>query len=364
MKMPDTINLGDQPSNNQSVGRESKAATKVRGQISEMLEQGRWDDLATVRALAAAKSFRDAAAAQQVSVNTLRTRLTRLETGLGTTLFARNRSGLQITPEGRIVLQIADDIRHLSAGLPRGRGNNILIRDGEIRICASEGVGTFWLTPRLMELKEALPDLMVALDCFADQTQLQPDRYDVSISFTRPDDKEAIVSRLCTIHMMPFASKAYIQHHGHPRTLAEASGHRCIQQDAPGLNYALLQNFLGMDATARSVSIRVNSSYSLLWAIASGVGIGALPSYIRTVSKRVLPLDLPINLKFDLWMSYNHAARHSAPVRAAIDWLRKSFDPVRYPWFAEEFIHPDHFEMPFHDSQVVPIFDHIIDGPE
>jgi hypothetical protein len=78
----------------------------------------------------------------------------------------------------------------------------------------------------------------------------------------------------------------------------------------------------------------------------------------------VVPLDLPINLKFDLWLSYNYAARHSAPVRATIDWLRRSFDPIRYPWFMEEFVHPDHFGTPFNDSQVVPIFDHIIDAAE
>ncbi len=358
--MAETINLGDCPSD----APESKAITKVKSQISAMLEQGRWDDLATMRILASATSLRDAATAQLLSVNTLRARLTRLETALGTTLFARSRNGLQITPEGRIVLQIAEEIRNLSTGLPRDRGNNILIHDGEIRICASEGVGTFWLTPRLLELQDALPNLLVALDCFADQTRLRHDKYDVSISFTRPDDKDAIVSRLCTVHMMPFASKSYIQRHGHPRTYAETHGHRCVQQDAPGLNYGLLQNFLGLNATERSVSMRVNSSYALLWAVASGVGIGALPSYIRTVSRRVVPLDLPINLKFDLWLSYNHAARHSAPVRAAIDWLRRCFDPVRYPWFTEEFVHPDDFGTPFHDSQIVPIFDHIIDAAE
>jgi DNA-binding transcriptional LysR family regulator len=251
MMMSDTINLGDPLDDPNSIDSQKRVTAKVRSQISEMLEQGRWGDLANMRALASARSFRDAAAVEKISVNTLRARLTRLETALGTTLFARNRSGLQITPEGRIVLQIADEIRHLNTGLPRDRGNNILVQDGEIRICASEGIGTFWLTPRLLELQETLPDLLVALDCFADQTRLKHDKYDVSISFTRPNDKDAIVSRLCTVHMMPFASKGYIQRHGHPRTYAETHGHRCIQQDAPGLSYGLLQNFLGRNATER-----------------------------------------------------------------------------------------------------------------
>jgi LysR substrate binding domain len=110
------------------------------------------------------------------------------------------------------------------------------------------------------------------------------------------------------------------------------------------------------------VTFRVSSSYSLFWAVASGVGIGALPTYIRAISKRVHPISLPIQLKFDIWMSYSRAARKSRPVRIAIDWIRSSFNPARYPWFADEFVHPNAFGEIVHDSQVIPIFDHLIDG--
>ncbi len=330
--------------------------------IVALLDRVRWDDLHVLRAMAASPSIRRSATDLGLSPNTVRARISRLEEALGTTLFFRDRNGLRITDEGRVVVKVANEMRVASVNLPMGEGNNALVKSGEIRICASEGIGTFWLTPRLLQLKQALPDLLVSLDSFSDQTVISPREHDISIGFSRPNDQEAVVAKIGTIHVIPFASEAYIQSFGRPTTLNDISGHQCVQQDAPGLSYDALSLFLGAEETQRTVSIRVSSSYSLFWAVASGVGIGALPTYIRAISKRVYPVDLPIQLKFDLWMSYNRAARKSRPLRVAIDWLRASFNPTLYPWFAEQFVHPNEFGDIIEDSQVVPIFDHLIDG--
>jgi len=37
--------------------------------------------------------------------------------------------------------------------------------------------------------------------------------------------------------------------------------------------------------------------------VANCVGIGALPTYARAITRRVRPLDLPIRLRFELWLS-------------------------------------------------------------
>jgi DNA-binding transcriptional LysR family regulator len=331
-------------------------------EIVELVDRIRWDDLHFMRAIADATSLRQSASTLGISPNTVRARVARLERALGTTIFFRDRNGLKITAEGQAVLKIAIDMGAVSGNLLLGEGNNALVKQGEIRICASEGIGTFWLTPRLIQLKAALPDLLVSLDSFSDQNKIAPREHDISIGFTRPKDQEAVVAKVGTVHIMPFASEAYLKTYGEPKTLDEVMGHQCVQQDAPGLNYDALSMFVGTEEAKRVVSIRVSSSYSLFWAVASGTGIGALPTYIRAISKRVYPIALPIHLKFDLWMSYNRAARHSLPLRAAVDWVRASFDPVKYPWFADNFIHPDLFGDIIHDSQVVPIFDHLIDG--
>jgi DNA-binding transcriptional LysR family regulator len=332
--------------------------------LIELLDIVQWDDLQAMRAIAAVPSMRKVAVELGVSINTLRTRLQRLEHSIGTTLFFRDWEGIKITAEGRAVLSVANEMRHMRVNLPLGKGNNILARDGEIRICATEGIGTFWLTPRLIELKSLLPKLIVSLHCFSDQDAVNLKDFDICLGYSKPSNQDSIVSKLASIHVMPFASEQYLRAQGRPSSLDELVGHHCVQQDSPGTNYDAIRLFFGEAMLRDFVRIQVNSSYSLFWAVASGVGIGALPTYIRSVSHRVRPIDLPIQLKFELWASYGHAARQSEPVRTAMQWLRESFDSKRYPWFGDQFVHPNDFAGPFEDSQVIPIFDHLIDAPD
>jgi len=332
-------------------------------QLQAVLAKVRWDDLHTFHDLASQPSIRKAARSLGIAPNTIRARITRLEHDLGTLLFLRDREGLHLTVDGEMVVDVARDMRSHSAGLPFGNGNHALVNAGQIRICASEGLGTFWLTPRLPKLKAQVPDLVVALDSYSNQDEILPARHDVAVGFARPTDPDLIVARLGFVHMIPFASEDYIRRRGAPCNFEDAIGHDCIQQEASGLNYDALRLFMGDSLTDQLVNFRVSSSYSLFWAIASGLGIGALPTYIRSLSRKVIPVPLPIQLKFEIWMSYNRGARDSVPLRAAVNWLRSCFDPQLFPWFGEEFVHPDQFNASYEDSQVIPLFDHLIDGP-
>lgn len=329
--------------------------------LIDLLDKVNWNDLDILRRAADQSSLRRAAQAVGMSVNTLRSRLNRLEKSLETVLFARSRDGLKITAEGQTVLRVANDMRLLSAGLPLARGNQVLVRDGEVRICASEGVGTFWLTPRLPELKARLPDHVVALDSLSDQNLVTPGEHDVAVGFQKPADLEAICSKLATIHVMPFASDQYLRQHGTPMSIDDLHGHHFIQQESPGTRSDAVNLFLTQELARKIISIRVSSSFSHYWAVAEGVGIGALPTYARAITRRVRPLDLPIRMRFELWLSYRREARQSLPVQQVVQWLRDSFDGTRYPWFADHFVHPDDFGELNVGGHVVSMFDHLLD---
>lgn len=359
--MSATVNLSESfdASNGSATHRWDEA--EFRGRVLKDLDQVRWDELAALRALAQSRSLREAAAHMKISVNTIRARLSRLETALGTTLFARDRQGIRITGAGKAAAAIAREISDMRAGLPKNLGNNTLVREGEIRICASEGISTFWLAPRLPELKASLPDLTLTLNSFSDQTRLMATEHDISVGFEKPDDNEAVVSKLCSIHMLPYASNDYIRRYGHPSTTDQLEGHHYVMHAAPGINDEALDLFIGSEQAKRAVAIRVNSSFALFWAVATGVGIGSLPTFSGAISNKVVPLDLPIQLKFDLWLSYSHAARDSAPVRAAVKWLRDSFDADRYPWFGEKFVHPRLYSKLKRGRPGLPFVDHVVD---
>jgi DNA-binding transcriptional LysR family regulator len=330
--------------------------------VTELLDRVRWDDLQTLRLLSSRRSFRSAAESMSLSVNTLRSRLDRLEKALATTLFARSSDGLELTADGRAVVDVAQSMYSASAQLPRGRGNRVLVHEEKLSICASEGVGTFWLTPRLLDLRQRLNGMTVSLDCFSDQSKLQPREHDISVGFERPTDPDAVSFRAATMHMVPYASHDYIARHGEPTSLDEIEGHKCIQQDAPGLNYDILQHFLGTESMKTVTQFRVNSSFALFWAVSSGIGIAGLPTYISGLSNRIRPLNMPIRLKFDLWISYHGSSRGSWPVRLGVDWLRDSFDSRRYPWFREAFVDPSDIDVEPLAVDSFGLLDHLVDG--
>lgn len=315
-----------------------------------------WDDFSLFKDVAAAGSFRCAARRRGIAVNTVRNRMARLERRLDVILFRRARNGLTLSGEGTRLLEVALEMQTLTALVARPGQGDALVRPGELRLSASEGIGEFWLTPRLPRLMARLPGLAITLHNDFDQQRIHDESHDLAISFLRPVDPDMIVSRLATLHFILYASERYLAEFGVPRTFEDAGRHRLVIQDAKGHQGDAIRLFLGEAAASRISIIRVNTSYSLYWAVANGVGIGALPTYVRAISRAVRPLDLPFQLRFDLWMSYHRSARRSPAVRAAVDWLRDAFDPRVCPWFAEQFIHPRDFERRIEDAAVYSLF--------
>ena len=309
----------------------------------ERLDAVHWDDLHLFKTVAAVDSFRQAAIKLGSSVNTVRARVARLEGALGTILFKRSHSGISPSPEGLAMLEIAIEMQSFSSRMQRGKGNNVVVQEGELRISCSEGLGTFWLTPRLHDLRERIPDHIIALHNEFDQHRIHSRAHDICIGFAKPTSPDVIIKKLATVHQMLFASEEYLAKHGMPSSINETRQHRFVLQSAPGVKSDAIGLFLGEDGASQLVAAKFNTGNSLLCAIANGIGIGALPTYAGAISKNLVPLDVPVWLKFDLWLSFDRSGVSSRPVREAINWLKGCFNSESYPWFADDFIHPSNF---------------------
>ena len=54
----------------------------------------------------------------------------------------------------------------------------------------------------------------------------------------------------------------------------------------------------------------------------------------------MIPLDVDARWSFDIWLSYHPSSGRIPRVRSMVDWLIGAFNPAKYPWFGEQFIHP------------------------
>jgi DNA-binding transcriptional LysR family regulator len=327
-----------------------------------LLARLNWDDLNLLRSISKSGSVRKAAIFASVSPNTIRARLERLENRAGVLLFARSSHGLTATDSGKLAIEIANAMGQLGDGFPFGPGNQALVRSGELRLRVTEGLGSIWLTPRLGSLHERLSEIRLVFDCDFDQDQQGHDDYDLCVGFAKPRRADAIVSRIATLHVMPFASRDYLARNGIPGSIDDLKDHRIIHQAVSGVEHDAIRLFIDSDLVERLVSLQVSSSYALFGAIASGLGIGAMPTYVSAVYGGICPVDLPIRLRFPVWASYRAAASDTRPIRAAMAWLRQCFDASLHPWFGEQFIHPREFGGEGGKQQIAPASDRMIDA--
>jgi DNA-binding transcriptional LysR family regulator len=167
---------------------------------------------------------------------------------------------------------------------------------------------------------------------------------DVSIQLVRPSNPDLVTRKLGCMHIYPFASRDYIATNGAPGNPLELFQHRIVDQTSPQLPDGVLQGYLGAIDLEGVVSVRTNASTAHFYAVELGIGIGGLPTYAVPLGADLVPLDIGLQHKLDLWLAYNPAVRRIPRVTTFIDWLVEQFNPSRFPWFRDEFIHPNEFE--------------------
>jgi DNA-binding transcriptional LysR family regulator len=216
---------------------------------------------------------------------------------------------------------------------------------GEVRVAVTEGLGTFWLAPRLVEFQQAYPNILVDLHCAMRSADVSRHEADVAIHLSRPAALDVKLVRLGRMHLMFFASEKYLETHGTPKTPAELIKHRLVMQvaDQTAAKEAFESLFPGY-AQRDLVVMRTNVSSANYWAVANGAGIGVFPSYACALNGKIIPLEVELHLPFDIWLSYHPGSGRIPRVRHMIDWLIEAFNPAKFPWFKDEFIHPREFK--------------------
>lgn len=313
-----------------------------------------WDDLRIFSVLSDAGSFRAAANRLKVSVNTVRTKISRIEERMGEALLFRGFNGVKLTAAGSRLRVIALSMR--GAAVADGLESSPYLRQaGELRIGTTEGLGSGWLTPRLLDLQQNFPELTMTMMCDNDLELDHSDDIDLGVTWKKPRNPNLVVAKLATVHFMPFASRDYVKQFGAPCNAEDLLKHRFIEQASPGVRSDLLDHLVGTDRPAGFLPIRTNSSLAVFWAVANGAGIAFMPTYVTALVSKLVPIDLPFRLKFDVFYYFHPEARNCPVVRAGVEWLKQCFDPENNPWFRSEFVHPREFR-PNWDGTVVPLF--------
>lgn len=315
-----------------------------QGEHALLVKPRRVPDWETVRIfleVARCGSFRAASDKLGQSINALRRKVDEIEHALGVILLTRHVDGVRATAEGEKIYQAALRMEAASYDLVRARSAVEKDVEGEVRLAVTEGLGTFWLAPRLVEFQRANPKLMVNLTCAMKSADVLRLEADVAIQLERPAAPDLRVAKIGRLHFMFFAAKPYLDTYGYPKSVSDLQSHRLVIQSDDDKRWRELYNrlFPGI-APVGFVSLRSNASSAHYWSIAKGAGIGMLPTYAQAIGAQLIPLDIGIVESAEIWMTYHPDVKRIARVKRTIDWITQSFDSQRFPWFRDDFIHP------------------------
>ncbi len=302
-----------------------------------------WDDLKIFLACARALSFRAAAKTLGLTSSTVVRRISALEGELGFTLFDRLPNGVQLTREGSRLVSSANQIEQGAFDFQRRIETFDSKKRGIVRVSATEGLGTYWLMPRLIDFQRGNPMMVIDLKATEQTVDVSRMEADVAIQFDEPTNPHVMRRRLCSLHVYPFAARQYLDTYGMPQTKQDMLDHRLVDQVGPQLDEGAWPRYLGIEDVEGVVGIRTNSSAAHFSAVHGGAGIGGLPTFAAALFKDLEPIDIGIHHRIDVWMTYHPDARRTPRVATMIDWLIGTFDAAKYPWFRDEFIHPSAF---------------------
>ncbi|HEX3483651.1 MAG TPA: LysR family transcriptional regulator [Micropepsaceae bacterium] len=302
-------------------------------------------------------SFRAAAEQMQMSVNALRRRVDELEKTLGVKLLTRHVDGVRITAEGEKVFAVASRMETASFDLLQAHDQTNSSISGEVRLAVTEGLGTFWIAPRLVEFQRANPNLLIDVNCAMKSADVLRLEADVAIQITRPTAPDLRMVKLGRLHLMPFAAPSYLETFGTPKSAQDLVRHRILVQSDDNVQWRDLYDrlFPGISPTA-IVALRTNVSSAHYWSIAKGAGIGLLPTYAQWIGAPIVPLDLGIHETVDIWLTYHPDVKRIPRVSRLIDWTIQAFSPQKYPWFRDEFIHANELKNSYRHEPLPTMF--------
>ncbi len=277
------------------------------------------------------RSFSRAAETLGMSQSGISRQIAQLETFVGTALFARDASGVRLTPAGE---EYAAGVANaMEAVMALGETSQAWIGRDRVTLACSPGVADLWILPRLAGLRAAFAELEIKLLVYDSFTRLRSDEYDLAISFhdRRPD--LTIVGELGGEDTVPVMAPSLppLQDQTAPVILTMEGSLREWTDwndwlDAAGLTLpaATMRWKLGsyrlcIEAAAQGLGVAMGWSWLLRDDLASGRLVRAHPLHFRAPSTYYLSLSghrnhRPVTRRVAQWLLQSHelAAQHSA----------------------------------------------------
>jgi DNA-binding transcriptional LysR family regulator len=290
-----------------------------------------WNDLKCFLGVAREGSTIAAGKALGTSQSTVQRRLAALERALGRKVVTREAAGYRLTEEGKRLLPYAERIE--SAALDFGRQVAGSAHDdaGAIRVTCPEPIVFRITQSKLLDRFHArYPGLRVEFVTSDRYLDLAKGEADVALRSGDTDD-ELVGRKIADSIWAVYASRAYLQNREPPHSVEELSRHPLVAFDGTMTNHRASKWLAGVAPTAM-IAARNNSVLGLVYAVKSGLGLGALPTALGDAEKDLVRVLGPIPELSRSWRLLAHPDLRRTPrISAFFDFMlaeREALKPI------------------------------------
>jgi len=290
---------------------------------------GHWDDIRIFLATARNGSFSQAARSLRVSQPTVSRRIAGLEGRLSARLFARRTDGVILTDAGRAVWQMANQMEAETLAIQRRIQGLDMRLTGTVRMSVTEGLGVYWLTPRLCDFQRENPGITVEILTDNRIADLRRGEADIALRLGPPEHPDLVGRRVGHLSLGLFAAKSYLHAFGEPTRPEHLRYHKIVDFTS---NYGDKADnpWRRLVDQCSNISYRTNNSIANFMAIRIGFGIGLLPIYMKQLLGQMFP---ELKLVFpdwpwpdqEIWLVYHKDTRKIARVRALAEYIRELY---------------------------------------
>jgi len=289
-----------------------------------------WDDLRHFLAVARHGSTIQAAKALGMNQSTVQRRIAALERQLGRRLFDRCPEGYRLTRLGEELRPIAERVETDISDFSRQSASSHTELVGTIRVTCPETAGYRIIKSPILDAFHArYPGLRVEMVMVDRVLDLAKGEADIAFRTSVPRDDALVARKIAEVSWAVFASRAYIERRGTPKTVDEIGQHDVVQFDGPIAEHPGARWLKRLAPQAR-IAARCTSTPALLLAVKSGAGISPLPVIAVESEPDVVCLFNSIpELRLPFYLLIHRDMQRAPRVRAFCDFVASEMKTFR-----------------------------------
>ena len=252
---------------------------------------------------------------------TLSRQVAAIEQQMGVTLFERVGKAMVLTPTGLDLLEHARAMGAAAEALGLAASGRSQAVGGVVSVSATDAVAACLLPPIVQRLCAQEPGIAVEVISSNALSDLLRREADIAVRHVKPEQPDLIARLVREAQASFYASEAWVQAHGHPRSAEDAAELPFVGTDRNGQYLQYLRQH-GLPVSEQNFSCYCEHTVAHWALVRQGMGIGAMMDEIaRDTPGIVRVLDDVPAVRFPVWLVSHRELRTSRRIRVVFEAL-------------------------------------------